>query len=176
MNNVSIDAVGGLLPLAVSLLYLPRTVRALGWFYGAIFGLSMLVSTHFSFCDSHAVHVAPGVILLRVALWLPRARGRNMEVPAAAIFTLAFIAGFPVDVYLGYVCVAANGTARVGGAGLSDGLIVGPASLALVHLGVYYFCELDERGKVPLGDFLKTHFAVTRPTVGRPASTIAEPS
>ncbi|CAE6864992.1 hypothetical protein R69746_08037 [Paraburkholderia aspalathi] len=176
MNIVSIDAVGGLLPLAVSLLYLPRTVRALGWFYGAIFGLSMLISTHFSYCDSNAVHVAPGTILLCVALWLPRARGQNMEVPAAAIFTLAFIAGFPVDVYLGYVCHAASGTARVGGAGLSDGLIVGPASLALVHLGIYYFCELDEKGKVQLGDFLKTHFAVTRPTFDQPASTSAEPS
>ncbi|OXC79342.1 hypothetical protein [Caballeronia sordidicola] len=132
MNIVSIDPVGGLLPLAVSLLYLPRTVHSLGWFYGAVFGLSMVISTHFSYCDSSAVHVAPGTILLCVALWLPRARGRNLEVPATAIFTLAFIAGFPVDVYLGYVCHAAVGTARVGGAGLSDGLIVGPASLAAV--------------------------------------------
>jgi hypothetical protein len=95
LNIVSIDAVGGMVPLAVSLLYLPRTVRSLGWFYGAVFALSMLISTHFSYCDSNAVHVAPGTILVCVALWLPRARGRSLDVPASAIFTLAFIAGFP---------------------------------------------------------------------------------
>lgn len=159
MNSVSIDAIGGLLPLAVSLLYLPRTVRALDRTSSVIFGISMLLSTHFSFCDSNAVHIAPGTILLCVAVWIPRARGRNAEMPAVAIFTLAFIAGFPVDVYLGYVCHASNGTATVGGAGLSDGLIVGPASLALIHLGIYYFCELDERGEVSFRAFLTTHFA-----------------
>jgi hypothetical protein len=163
VNIVSIDAIGGVLPLAVSLVYLPRSLRSLGKITGVVFVLSVLVSTFSSYCDSRAVHVVPGTILLCIALWVPRTRGRNREMPAAAIFALTFIAGFPVDVYLGHVCLAADGTATVGGAGLADGLLLGPAFLAGIHCLIYYFCERDERkGQVPLGAFLKQHFAPFR--------------
>ncbi|NPT44864.1 hypothetical protein GNZ12_26815 [Paraburkholderia sp. 1N] len=172
MNSISIDAIGGVLPLAVSLLYLPRSVRSLGCFNGVAFILSLLISTFSSYCDSNAVHVVPGAILLCLALWLPRARGRNRDFPAAAIFALTFIAGFPVDVYLGHICHAANGTATVGGAGLADGLILGPAMLAAVHCVIYYFCERDENGKVKLGAFLEQQFAVLRPSADRTGTAV----
>jgi hypothetical protein len=158
VNTVSIHAVGGMLPLAIALLYLPRAAMSLAPFNRVVFILSFLISTFFSYCDRSAVHVVPGTILLCVALWIPRARGRNKNVPAATVFALTFIAGFPVDVYLGYVCQAPNGTATVGGAGLADGLLLGPLCLAGLHCAIYYFCERDERGKVPLRVFLKQHF------------------
>lgn len=177
MNILSIHPVGAMLPLALSLLYLPRSLKALGWFHRVVFLLSLLISTFSSYCDAHAVHVVPGTMLLCVVLWLPRARGRNRDVPAAAILALTFIAGFPVDVYLGYVCHAADGTATVGGAGWTDGLLLSPAILAVVHCFVYYFCELDEnKGKVPIGAFLKWQFAPMRPRNATPDGDDARPS
>ena len=110
MNIVSIDAVGGMLPLAVSLFYLPRTVRSLGWFYDGVFALSMLISTYFSYCESNAV-TSPRARYCCAWFFGYRGRGRNLDVPASAIFTVAFIAGFPVDVYLGYVCHAGEESA-----------------------------------------------------------------
>lgn len=164
MNQVFIHPIGALLPLALSLLYLPRSFNALGWFHRVVFLLSLLISTFSSYCDAHAVHVVPGTVLLCVVLWLSRARGHNRDVPAAAIFALTFIAGFPVDVYLGYICHAADGTATVGGAGWADGLLLGPAILAGFHCFINYFCELDEnKGKVPIGAFLKWQLAPVRP-------------
>ncbi|GGC65420.1 hypothetical protein GCM10011400_61790 [Paraburkholderia caffeinilytica] len=165
------------MPLALSLLYLPRSFNALGWFHRVVFLLSLMISTFSSYCDARAVHVVPGTVLMCVVLWLPRARGRNREVPAAAIFALTFIAGFPVDVYLGYVCRSAGGTATVGGAGWADGLLLGLAILAGVHCFVYYFCEHDEKkGKVPIGAFLKWQLAPLRPRPATPDGDNEQPS
>jgi hypothetical protein len=158
MNQVSLDVVGAGLPLAISVAYLPRTLGALNWFTTTAFALSLMIAITYTYCDVNAVHIVPGSILLCLAVWLPRARGYNQNVPASMIFALTFICVLPADVYGAYTCHATNGVARVGGAGLTDSLLRTPLSLAIIHTLIYYFCERDEKKRVPLGDFLRRQY------------------
>ncbi|KDR25563.1 MULTISPECIES: hypothetical protein [Caballeronia] len=162
MNTVSLDAIGAGLPLAAAVAYLPRTLDVTTKFTCAMFVLSVVISSAFSYCDANAVHVVPGAILLCVSIWLPRARGHNREIPAAMIFALTFISIFPVDIYGAYTCHASSGQARIGGAGFGDSLLHTPLSLSVIHSLIYYFCERDEkRGQVPFGNFLRRQWAFT---------------
>jgi hypothetical protein len=158
MNQVSLDIVGAGLPLAISVAYLPRALGVLNWFTAIAFATSLAIAARYSYCDIDAVHVVPGSILLCVAVWLPRARGYNQDVPAAMIFALTFISVFPADVYGAYTCHAANGLARIGGAGLTDSLLRTPLTLAVIHTLIYYFCEHDEKKHVPLREFLRRQY------------------
>lgn len=155
----TLDVIGAGLPLAATVAYLPRTLGAMNIFTAIAFALSVVISSTYSYCDANAVHVVPGTMLLCVVVWLPRARGFNRSVPAAMMFALTFIAVFPVDIYGAYTCHAANGLARIGGAGLGDALLRTPLTLAVMHTLIYYFCERDENGKVPLRGFLRRQFA-----------------
>jgi hypothetical protein len=160
MNTVSLDVIGAGLPLAAAVAYLPRTIGVMNGFMALVFALSALISTSFSYCDATAVHVVPGTILLCLTIWLPRARGRNRDIPAALIFSLTFIAVFPADVYGAYTCHAVHGFARIGGAGLHDSLLRTPLTLSAIHAWIYYFCERDEQGRVPLRDFVRRQLAL----------------
>lgn len=61
MNAVSLDLIGACLPLALAIGYLPRLVRSLdAWTWMLLVG-SLGISATFSFCDSKAVHVVPGI-------------------------------------------------------------------------------------------------------------------
>jgi hypothetical protein len=159
MNTVSLDAIGAVLPLVAAVAYLPRTLGTINVFTAVAFALSVVVSTVYSYCDISAVHVVPGTVLLCVLIWLPRARGYNRDIPAAMIFTLTFVSVFPADIYDAYTCRAANGLARIGGAGFADALLRTPLTLAVIHSLIYYFCERDEKGSVPVCDFLRRQFS-----------------
>lgn len=162
MNIVSVDLVGAVLPLVVTAAYLPRTVRAMRWAEAGLFVLAVLLGVKWSYCDARAVHVFPGAIVLSIVVWLRRVQGKGVDLPAAAIFALTFASMLPVDAYLGFTCKAGDGTARMGGGGIVDGLLLAPMILACLHSIIYYACERDERGKGALRDFLKRQFAIAR--------------
>ncbi|HGL4257898.1 hypothetical protein [Burkholderia multivorans] len=159
MNAVSLDLVGACLPLALAIGYLPRLVRSLdAWTWMLLVG-SLGISATFSFCDSKAVHVVPGIYLLCFVTWLRRGRGQCRRVPAAGIFSATMITIFPGDLYGALTCHAV-GIARIGGGGHLDALLLTPLLLSTMHAAVYYFCELDEHRRVPVGSFLRRQFSL----------------
>jgi len=160
VNSVSFDLIGAGLPLAIAIAYLPRLFRVLDALTVVLLGGSFLISATLSYCDSAAVHVVPGTYLLCFVIWLRRGRGLNRSLPAAAVFCSSFFTIFPADAYRAYTCHAANGLARIGGGSLTDSLLLTPVVLAGMHTLVYFFCELDERGRVPIRDYLRRQFSV----------------
>lgn len=159
MNTVTLDVIGAGLPLAAAAAYLPRTIGAMNVVTALAFAVSLVISSWYSFCDASAVHVVPGTMLLCVVIWLPRAKGYNRAIPAAMIFTLTFIGVFPADVYGAYTCHSVDGLARIGGAGIADSLVRTPLTFAVMHSLIYYFCERDEKGAVPIGKFIRRQFS-----------------
>ncbi|KWK68785.1 hypothetical protein [Burkholderia ubonensis] len=160
MNSVSFDPIGAGLPMAIAIAYLPRLFKVLDALTTALLAGSLLISATLSYCDTAAVHVVPGIYLLCFVIWLRRGRGMNRNLPAAAVFCSSFFTIFPADAYRAYTCHAASGLARIGAGSLGDSLLLTPAILAGMHTLVYFFCELDERGRVPIRDYLRRQFSV----------------
>lgn len=146
--------------MAIAIAYLPRLFKVLNAFTAALLAGSFLISATLSYCDNAAVHVVPGTYLLCFVIWLRRGRGLNRNVPAAAVFCSTYFTIFPADAYRAYTCHAANGLARIGAGSLGDSLVLTPLVLAGMHTLVYFFCELDERGRVPIRDYLRRQFSV----------------
>ncbi|WP_175816929.1 hypothetical protein [Burkholderia diffusa] len=160
MNSVSFDLIGAGIPLAIAIAYLPRLFKVLDALTAALLAGSFLISATLSYCDSAAVHVVPGTYLLCFVIWLRRGRGLNRNLPAAAVFCSTFFTIFPADAYRAYTCHASNGLARIGGGSVGDSLLLTPVILAGMHTLVYFFCELDERGRVPIRDYMRRQFSV----------------
>lgn len=158
MNAISLDLVGACLPLALAIGYLPRLARSLDAWTWLLLAGSLVISATFSFCDSKAVHVVPGIYLLCFVTWLRRGRGQCRQIPAAAVFSATLITILPGDIYGALTCRAV-GIARIGGGGHVDALLLTPVLLSIMHATVYYFCELDELGRVPIINFIRRHFS-----------------
>lgn len=159
MNAISLDLIGACLPLALAIGYLPRLLRSLDVWTWLLFAGSLAISATFSFCDSNAVHVVPGIYLLCFVTWLRRGRGQCRQIPAAAVFSATLITILPGDVYGALTCRAV-GVARIGGGGHLDALLLTPALLSLMHAVVYFFCELDELGHVPIAGYIRRQFSL----------------
>lgn len=159
MNAISLDLIGACLPLALAIGYLPRLLRSLDVWTWLLFAGSLAISATFSFCDSKAVHVVPGIYLLCFVTWLRRGRGQCRQIPAAAVFSATLITILPGDVYGALTCRAV-GVARIGGGGHLDALLLTPVLLSITHAAVYFFCELDELGRVPIASYIRRQFSM----------------
>ncbi|MBR8282545.1 hypothetical protein [Burkholderia vietnamiensis] len=159
MNAISLDFIGACLPLALAIGYLPRLVRVFDIGTWLLLAVSLAISATLSFCDSKGVHVVPGIYLLCFVIWLRRGRGQCRQIPAAAVFSATLIAIFPGDLYGALTCRAV-GVARIGGGGYLDALVISPVLLSIAHAAVYYFCELDELGRVPFIAYVRRQFSM----------------
>ncbi|MDF0506768.1 hypothetical protein POK33_39125 [Burkholderia cenocepacia] len=159
MNSTSLDVIGAGLPLALATAYLPRLVRAFDVWAWLLLAGSLAISATLSFCDSKGVHIVPGNFVLCMVIWLRRGKGHWPQIPAAAVFSATLIAIFPGDLYGALTCRTV-GVARIGGGGYLDALVITPVLFSIAHALVYYFCELDELGQVPVIAYVRRQFSL----------------